>query len=83
MDFKNLNSVWKLKRFCITCIELMFLDFCLRDFCFQFEFFFNFDFHMHETHLKRFVFEILFIGVTVLPFISLMAKFEVYNVFSF
>ena len=24
MDFKNLNGVWKLKRFCINCIELIF-----------------------------------------------------------
>ena len=24
MDFKNLNGVWKLKRFCISCMELIF-----------------------------------------------------------
>ena len=24
MDFNNLNGAWKLKRFCITCIELIF-----------------------------------------------------------
>ena len=24
MDFKSLNNVWKLKRFSITCIELIF-----------------------------------------------------------
>ena len=58
MDFKNSNCVWKLKRFCITCIELMF-KFCLGEFCFRFEFFFNFDF---QNHLKSFVFEILFVG---------------------
>ena len=54
MDFENLNSVWKLKRFCITCIELIFT--------FLPEFFFSFDFQMHKTHLKGSVFEILFIG---------------------
>ena len=37
-------------------------DKSLSEFCFQFEFFFNFDFQMHTTHLKSFVFEILFIG---------------------
>ena len=61
MDFKNLNGVWKLKKFCITCINLIF-KFCLSEFCSQFEFFFNFDFQMRKTHLKSFVFEILFIG---------------------
>ena len=57
MDFKNLNGDWKLERFCITCIELI-LNFCLSEFCFQFEFFFNFDFQMHKTHPKSFVFEV-------------------------
>ena len=33
-----------------------------------FEFFFNFDFQMDETHLKSFVFEILFIGDNSLTF---------------
>ena len=61
MDFKNLNNVWKLKKFCITCIELIFSNFCLSEFCIKFEFFFNFDFQMHKTHLKSFVLEILFI----------------------
>ena len=61
MDFKSLNGVWKLKRFCITCIELIF-NFFLSDFCFQFEFLFNFDSEMHKTHLNSFVFEISFIG---------------------
>ena len=56
MDFKNLNGVQKLKRLCITCMELIF------EFFFRFEFFFNFDFQMHKTHLKSFVLEILFIG---------------------
>ena len=59
MDFKNLNGVSKLKRFCITCIELIY-NFCLGKFCFQFEFFFNFDFQMHKTHLKSFVFKIFY-----------------------
>ena len=62
MDFKNLNGVWKLKRFCISCIELFFLIILSQRLCFQFEFFYNFDFQMHKTHLKSFVFEILFIG---------------------
>ena len=60
MNFKHLNGVWKLKGFCISCIELTF-KFCLSEFCFLFEFLFNFDFQMHKTHLKSFVFEILFI----------------------
>ena len=46
-------------------------------------FFHNFDFQMHKTHLKSFVFEILFIGDNSSTFISLMAKFEVYYFFSF
>ena len=61
MDFKNLNGVWRLKRFCVTFIELFF-QFCLIEFCFQLEFVYNFDFQMHKTHLEYFVFEILFIG---------------------
>ena len=24
MDFENLNAIWKLKGFCISCIELIF-----------------------------------------------------------
>ena len=84
MDFKNLSGVWKLIRIGITCIQLIY-KICLSDFCFQFEFFFNFDFQMHKTYLKSFVFEILFIGVyrSRSTCYSLMAKFEVYNVFSF
>ena len=61
MDFNNLNGVWKLKRFCMTYVELI-LNFCLSEFCLQFEFFLNFDFQMHKTHLKSFLFEILFTG---------------------
>ena len=61
MDFQNLNGVCKLKRFCITCIELIF-RFCFGEFCFQFEFFFYFDFQTHKIHLKSFVFKIFFIG---------------------
>ena len=43
---------------------------------------------MHKTHVKSFVFEILIIIIIKIeiiaePFISLMATFEVYNVFSF
>ena len=30
MDFENLNCVWKLKRFYITCVELI-LDFRLSE----------------------------------------------------
>ena len=65
--FKNLNGVWKLKRFCIACIEFIF-KFCLGEFCFQFEFFLNFDFQTHEACPKSFVFEILFIGDSSLTF---------------
>ena len=61
MDFENLNGVWKMKRFYMTCIELI-LDFCLTEFCFQFEFFFYFDIQIHKTHLKNFVSENLLIG---------------------
>ena len=61
MDFKHLNGVWKLKRFCITCIELIF-QFFLSEFNFQFEFFFNFDFYIHKSPSKRIFFEILSIG---------------------
>ena len=60
MDLKNLDGVWKRKRFCITCIELIFKFLC--EFCFKFEFFSKFDFQMHKTHLKSFVLGILFIG---------------------
>ena len=81
INFKNLNGVWNLKRFSMTCIELI-LKFCLGEFYFQFEFLFNFDFQMHKTHLKSFVLENVFIR-DYSPFISLMAKFKVYNVFSF
>ena len=62
MDFKNLNSVWKPKRFCITCFELIFKIFVLVSFVFSLNFFFSFDFQMQKTHLKSFVFEILFVG---------------------
>ena len=58
MDFKNLNGVWKLKRLCMTCIELVF-EVCLGEFCFQFEFCLNLDFQMQKTIV---IFEILFIG---------------------
>ena len=52
MDFKNLSNVWKLKRFCIACID-KFLNFKIfREFRFQFEFFFNFDFQMHKPSKK-------------------------------
>ena len=45
---------------------------------------FSFDFQMRKTHLKSFVFEILFIGDYSSTFyLVLMAKFEVYNLFSF
>ena len=59
MGFENLNGVLKLKRFCITCIELI-LKFSLNEFYFQPEFFLRFAFQMHKAHLKSFVFEILF-----------------------
>ena len=62
MDFKNVNGVWNPKRFCIICVELPVLNFCLSKFCFQFEVFLKLDFQMHKTHLKSFVFNILFIG---------------------
>ena len=82
MDFKNLNGVWKLKKICITCIELIF-KFCIGEFCFQFEFFINFDLQMHKTHLKSFVFEFYLLEIRVRPFLFMMTTSEVYNVFSF
>ena len=84
MYFKSLNGVWKLKRFCRTCVD--FKIFVLMSFVFSLNFFFfNFDVQIHKTHLKSYVFEFLFIGdyFIVRPFISWMAKLEVYNVFNF
>ena len=46
---------------CISCLELI-PNFFLSELCFQFEFLFYFDVQMHKTHLKSFVFEILFIA---------------------
>ena len=82
MDFKNLKGIWKLKRFCISCIELIF-EFFLSEFCFQFECFFNFDFQMHKIPLKSFVFEIFLSEIIVRPIIYLKAKLEMCNPFSF
>ena len=82
MDFKNLNGVWKLKRFCITCIELIF-KFLSGEFCFQFESFFHFDFQMHKTHLKSFVFEIFFIGDYSSTFYLFEVKVWSVELFSF
>ena len=67
-DFKNLNGVWKLKRFCITCVELIFEFFVLVSFVFSLNFSLIFNFLMHEIQLKSFVFEILFIGDYSLTF---------------
>ena len=69
MDFKNLSSIWKLKRFCITCMEMTFSNFCFSGFCFQFDFFFNIDFQMHKTHLKNLCFRdfVYWIQIIVLP----------------
>ena len=61
MDFKNLSGVWKPKRFCISCIETIF-RFLSQWVWFSAWIFFNFDFQMYKTHLKSFVFKILFIG---------------------
>ena len=70
MDFKNSDGLWKLKRFCITSVELIF-KLCLGEFYFQFEFFFYFDFQMHKTYIKSFVFEIIFIRDHSSTFLSL------------
>ena len=85
MDFKTLNGVRELKRFCMICIEYGtdFQIFFLVNFVFSLNFFFYFDFQMHETHLKSFVYEISILEIIVRPFISLMTKFEVYTVCSF
>ena len=82
MDFKNLNGVWKVKKICRSCIELIF-KFCLGEFCFQLEFFFGVDFQMHKTHLKALFLRFWLSEITVRSFISLMAKFGVYDVFRF
>ena len=82
MDLKAFNGVWKLKRFCMTCMELIFkLLSC--EFCFQFEFFFYFDCQTHKTHLKSFSFVILFIGDYSPTSFFFMTNFEVYNVFMY
>ena len=67
MDFKNLNSVWKLKG----------------KFCFQFESLFNFDFLMHKINLRSLFSRFCLSENIDRPFISKMAKFEVHNFFSF
>ena len=81
IDFKNLNGIWKLKRFYITCIELI-LNLCLGNFCFQFDFLFNFDFQMHKTNLKALFLIFCLLEIIIRPFISSMAKFKLYNIFS-
>ena len=66
-----LNGIWNLKRFCITCIELifrflswwvLFSGWILLKFWFL---------DANKTHLKSFVFEILFIGAYISTFLSL------------
>ena len=51
MDFKNLDGVWKLKKFCITCIEFIF-KFLPSQFCFQLEILFDLDFQMYKPTEK-------------------------------
>ena len=48
-------------------------------FGFSLNFFFNFDFQMHKTHLKSFVFEILFIGDYSSTFYLFDGKFGMYK----
>ena len=62
MDFKSLNGVWKLKRFRITYMELVF-KFFLGEFCFQIEFCLNLGFQMQKIHLKSFVFKIFLLEI--------------------
>ena len=81
MNFKNLSGVSKQKRFCITCIELIFKIFVPMGFVFSLNFSLILIFRC-KKHLKSFVFEILFTGDYSPTLISLMGKFDVYNLFS-
>ena len=63
MDFQNLNGVWKLKRFCTTCIELIFKFFFSVN-----SFFYHFDFQERKMHLNNLVLETLFLGDHSLTF---------------
>ena len=51
-------------------IRIDFFNFCLSEFCFQFEFLFNFDFQMHKTYLKSFVSRFCLSEIIVRSFIS-------------
>ena len=83
MDFKNLNGVWKLKRFCINCIELFFKCFSvLVSFVFNLYFSLILIFRCIKPSLKALFSKFCLLLIIVQPFISLMTKFEVYKVFS-
>ena len=81
MNFKNLNGVWKLKKFCISCIELIF------KFLSQWVLSLNFSiiliFRCIKPILTALFSRFCLSEIIVQPFISLMAKFEVYDVFDF
>ena len=73
--FEKSKRRWKLKRFCITCMELIF-KFCFREFYSPFEFFLYFDFQIHETHRKALFSKICLLEIIVRPLISLMTNFK-------
>ena len=52
----------------------------LVSFVFSLKPFFHFDLQMHKTHKKALFSELCLLEITVRTFISLMTKFEVYNV---
>ena len=83
MDFKNSNGLWKLKRFCKTCMELILNQFCLSEFYFQFEFLYDSDFQVCKTNLKRFILKFCLLEIMVPPYTSLITKLQVHNVFDF
>ena len=78
-DFQNLNGVWKLKRFCITCIELIF-RFCLSEVFLSLNFSLILIFKCIKPIEKALFSRFCLSEILVRPFIFLMAKFEVYNV---
>ena len=86
MDFQNSNGVWKLERYCRSCILLIFNFFVSVSFIFSL----NVSIvsiilisRSVKPTLKRFVFNILLIGDHSSAFYLLITKFEVCKPFSF
>ena len=49
MDFNEFNRRLEAEKILHNLYRTDFLNFCLGEFCFQFEFYFSFDFQMHNT----------------------------------